>query len=337
MGGSVVVEPLNHPKLFARVVEAYGMLLTAWMLCLIGVTDPLAVVEPAVNAGQVYAGQALKHEFTVRNVGKDTLSISDLRASCGCAAPTIDRRVLQPGESAQITLEINTLSQPAGPIRWTATVCWHAGATTGQTTLELTAQLIREIELQPAALALVAQPGFHHDIVLTDRRPKPLNIRAVHTNTDNLRAEFLQGNTGESQIVRIRVSDNCPVGMTAETLRIATDDPKYPELRVPITVTCKPVARVTVVPERPTVTPDGSVLIQLRSRDGKAIVIDRVESSNVALTMRETAGPGNFATVRIRLDKAKWDREIASAEVKVLLRSPNGETVTIPVHIRPED
>jgi hypothetical protein len=313
------------------------MLLSAWMLCLIGVADPLAVDQPTVDVGQIYAGQPLNREFTIRNVGKDTLTISDLRASCGCAAPTINRRVLQHGESAQITLEINTLSQPAGPIRWTATVGWRAGAMEGQTILELSAHLIREIELQPAALAFVAQPGFHHDIVLTDRRPKALIVQSVHTDTDYLRAELLPGNSRESRIVRIHVLENCPVGMTAETLRIATDDPKYPELRVPITVTCKQAMRVTAVPERPAVAPGGSVLIQLRGHDCETIRINRVESSNVALMTRDSAGPGNFATVRIRLDGAKWDGQSVSAEVKVYLANPVGETVTIPVQIRAEN
>ena len=55
------------------------MLFTAWMLCLIAVADPLAVVQPTVDVGQVYAGQPLKGEFTIRNVGNDTLTISDLR------------------------------------------------------------------------------------------------------------------------------------------------------------------------------------------------------------------------------------------------------------------
>jgi hypothetical protein len=313
------------------------MLLTAWTLCLFGAADPLAVDQPTVDVGQVYAGQPLKREFTIRNVGKDTLIISDLRASCGCAAPAIDRRLLEPGESARMALEINTLSQPAGPIRWTATVGWRAGAMGGQTTLELTAHLIREIELQPAALALVAQPGFHHDIVLTDRRPKPLTIRAVYTDSDHLRAELLPGNTRESRIVRMHVLEKCPAGMTTETLRIATDDPKYPELHVPITVTCKQAMRVTAVPEQPTLTPGGSVLIQLRGRDGEAIRIDHVGSSTAMFAVRDTAGPGNFATVRIRLDRAKWDGQTASAEVKVYLASPAGETVTIPVQIRAED
>ena len=193
------------------------------------------------------------------------------------------------------------MSQPAGPIRWAATVGWRTGAYKGQTALELTAHLIREIELQPAALALVAQPGFHHDIVLTDRRPKPLIIRAVYTDTDHLRAELLPENTPESRIVRIHVLEKCPAGMTSETSCIATDDPKYSELRVPITVTCKQAMRVTAVPERPAVMPGSSVLVQLRGRDGEVIRIDHVESSNVMLAVRNTAGPGNFATVRIRL------------------------------------
>ena len=61
----------------------------------------------------------------------------------------------------------------------------------GQTALELTAHLIREIELQPAALALVGATRLPSRYRVTDRRPKPLIIRAVYTDTDHLRAELL--------------------------------------------------------------------------------------------------------------------------------------------------
>ena len=82
--------------------------------------------------------------------------------------------------------------------------------------------------------------------------------------------------------------------MTSEALRIATDDPKYSEPRVPITVTCKQAMRVTAAVQRPAVMPGSSVLVQLRGRDGEVIRIDHVEPSNVMLAVRDTAGRGNF-------------------------------------------
>ena len=79
LGGSVVAEPPNHPILFQHLFEVGSMLVMAWMLCLIPTADPLAVSQPALDVGQIYAGQPLKREFTVRNVGIDALTVSELR------------------------------------------------------------------------------------------------------------------------------------------------------------------------------------------------------------------------------------------------------------------
>jgi hypothetical protein len=310
---------------------------TAWMLCLIPAADPLVVSPPSVDAGQVFVGQQLVRRFSIRNAGAEPLAITDVRASCGCAAPTLDRRTLKPGESTEVKVDVNTLSQPAGPIRWNVHIDWRAGSIEGRTTLELTAHLIREIELEPAALALVAAPGFHHDVVLTDRRPTALTMTAAHVETAGLRAEILPATSSRSRAVRIHVLDSAPAGMTTDTLHIGTDDPKYPELRVPITVTRRSTARLTALPERPIIPTGGSVLVQLRGREQMPVRIERVETDHPALTTRWAAGPGSFATVRIGIDKSKWDKQPFSATVTVHCLSPDGQTIAIPVSVRNDD
>jgi hypothetical protein len=312
-------------------------MLTAWMLCLLPAGDPLIVSQPSVDVGQVFVGQQLVRRFSIRNAGAEPLTITDMRASCGCAAPTLDRRTLKPGESTEVKVDVNTLSQPAGPIRWNVHIDWRAGATEGRTSLELTAQLIREIELEPAALALVAAPGFHHDIVLTDRRPAPLAMTAAHVETAGLRAELLPATSSRSRAVRIHVLESCPAGVTTDTLHIGTDDPKYPELRVPITVTRKSTARMSAVPERPIISAGGSVLVQLRGRNQEPIQIERLETSHPALTTRWAAGPGSFATLRIGIDKSKWDGRPFSTSVTVHCLQPGGETISIPISVRSDD
>jgi hypothetical protein len=172
---------------------------------------------------------------------------------------------------------------------------------------------------------------------LTDRRPTPLAITAVRTDTDGLRAEMLLATSSASRAVRIHVLESCPAGMTTDTLRIATDDPKYPELCVPITVTRRSSARVTAIPERPAITPNGSVLVQLRGTDGEPVWIERIDSNNTALTTRWAPGPGSFATLRIGIDKAIWDGRPFAAQVTVQCSQPKEKTITIPVTVQSEE
>jgi hypothetical protein len=214
-------------------------------------------------------------------------------------------------------------------------VTYRCGSTERRATLELTAQLIREIELQPAALALVGQPGIIHDFVLIDRRPKPLTVTAARTDTPHLSTTVVPTTPGDSaRRIRIELGASCPVGVTAETLRIATDDPNYPELRVPITISRKPTSRVLASPSRATIEAGGSVLVQLRGADGAAVELERVDVGHPALTTRSASAHGSFATLRIGLDKSKWDGQPIATEITAHFALPSGHQLIIPVTVR---
>ena len=94
------------------------MLPTLLALVLAPAADPLELARPTFDAGEVRAGAPLVRRFPFRNAGPEPLTITDLQASCGCLTPTLARRTYAPGESGELTLEVNTLSQPEGPVRW---------------------------------------------------------------------------------------------------------------------------------------------------------------------------------------------------------------------------
>jgi hypothetical protein len=84
-------------------------------------------------------------------------------------------------------------------------------------------------------------------------------------------------------------------------------------------------------------TPNASVLVQLRGREGESVRVRNVETGHPALTARWTEGPGEFSTLRIGLDKSKWDGQAMTSEVRVRMATPAGESLTIPVMVRIED
>lgn len=307
-------------------------MLAAGMLLILATANPLTAVPPSMDAGRQYAGQRLSRQFELVNSGDEPLTIVGLRASCGCAAPLIDRKVLPPHSRTVVTLEINTLSQPAGPVRWSVAAEWQAGDQSGRLTWELTAQLVREIELQPAALALAGDPTLSHEIVLTDRRPNPLTITGVRSEAGRVTAEILP-----DRRIRVRISEQCPAGSHSDHLALSTNDPKYAELRVPVSVHRRGESRFLAVPARVVVTPSGSVLVQIRSADHEPVKIGELKAEHPALTTRWASGPGAFATIRIGLDKSKWDGQPIASEVTATLSGARGEVVRIPVSVRAEE
>lgn len=60
------------------------------------------------DAGEILAGESLKHAFVFYNRGKSDLVIESAKASCGCTASAPKERVIKPGESSQIEATFNS-------------------------------------------------------------------------------------------------------------------------------------------------------------------------------------------------------------------------------------
>ncbi len=50
----------------------------------------------------------VKHEFEIKNNLDRVLNIKDISTSCGCTVSAAKKKVLEPGESTQITVEFNS-------------------------------------------------------------------------------------------------------------------------------------------------------------------------------------------------------------------------------------
>jgi hypothetical protein len=283
--------------------------------------ESLRFETPWHDAGEVKIGPSLTRRFAFVNAGTEPFTVTDLKSTCGCITPTIAKRTYQPGERGELTLEVNTLSQPAGPHRWTTTVGYRCGDRSATTTLELTARLIQEIEVTPAALAF--HGGGSAVVSVRDRRARPLALKGVHASLP-----FLLASIENDASIRVAVTTDCPAGRHAATVTITTDDAEYREIKLPVTIVRESRQPLTATPARVTLVAGASALVQLRDATGRAVQIESVEPSHPALTCRWAAGPGNFATLRIGLDRSKWAGGDLSAEVRV---KGNGQTLTIPV------
>ena len=126
--------------------------------------------QPVADAGVIYAGTPLVHEFTFENRGPETIVLTEARASCGCLKPRFTQSQYEPGQKGALTLEVNTLSQAPGPHTWTVRLKYQTGSVAREMAFQLNARLIAEVTVQPAVLIVFADKIGRHELVLTDSR-----------------------------------------------------------------------------------------------------------------------------------------------------------------------
>jgi hypothetical protein len=74
------------------------------------------------DAGQVASGKVLQAWFMLVNRGTSVIEVTEVKPGCGCLRPHLDRVTFQPGEHGTLAVEVNALTQAAGPNAWSAVV-----------------------------------------------------------------------------------------------------------------------------------------------------------------------------------------------------------------------
>ena len=321
---------------------------TLLLLAAVGVADPPAPAPlhcpaPVAAKGEVRGGPPLAHTFELAHRGPaGTLTITKVEAGCGCLRRGLSAGVLRPGEAAKLTVEVNTLTQPDGPNRWQAVVGYTLDvpgqtAQTGEVVVALTATLSREVAVAPAQVAFSSSGAAAHTITVADRRPTPLRVVTASASSPHLTAEVkpradAPGKPSAQEVV-VRLAADAPAGHRDETVVLLTDDPAYPEFRVPVRVLKRPPGGVTAGPDEVTVRfaagqDEVSTLVQLRAADGKPVGVAGAESDHPAVAVKWSPAVGPVAAVRVTV---KATGRPGEGRVRVRLAEPAGQEVVVPV------
>jgi hypothetical protein len=83
-------------------------------------TSPVKWKEESFDFGDIKKGTPVSHDFSFVNTTKQTVLISNVKASCGCTATNYTKTPVKPGETATVTATYNAAS--GGPFSKTVTV-----------------------------------------------------------------------------------------------------------------------------------------------------------------------------------------------------------------------
>jgi hypothetical protein len=307
----------------------------------------LEFAETTADAGEVRAGSPLNHEFTFVNRGPEIAEITGMESSCGCLTPKLDRRSFPPGERGSIRLEVNTLSPAPGPHTWQVKLsCQTATGDTPMTTyrwqipLRLTARLVREIVVEPAAVTMFVDGPMQSEIHIVDLRSQPIQIQEMATTAPGLQAR-LAGEERDSsghlvRRVQLQVAGDFPEGRHEEFVSLFSDDPAYREIKVPVTIVKRSRQRLSATPGRIELThrpgislPTRTVLI--RDKENQPVEVESVKADNPAITCRWAKGPGTMVTLRVQIDGDKIQDSIWETTLRIQVVKPTRQIILIPV------
>ncbi len=305
-----------------------------------GQAQPLQCAQAVVERGLTRGGPAIVQSFDVVNRGTTDLKIVNAQPSCGCLAPTTNRTTLKPGESANIQIKIGTLSQPEGDNLWTVRLFYRVAGSETDLTLDLQvkAKLQREVGTEPAALRLAGKPGLAHEVTITDRRAKPMELTRVETTSPSISATldpaWQSTPDGWVRKVRVMLTQECPSGKHEEALQILSDDPDYREMRISITAVRTDKKRFEVAPgqltlEANSTSSNASATALIRDYEGQPIEIEQVEAEDPALAA--TFAPGSRSTASVRVIVNAGQAPARWSTLRVYVKQPVAQTVTIPV------
>ena len=76
-----------------------------------GKNPKLTLNKTSSDFGNVEEGKVVDVKISFKNDGKGVLVISDVKTSCGCTAALLSSKSLQPGESGNIRIELDTANR----------------------------------------------------------------------------------------------------------------------------------------------------------------------------------------------------------------------------------
>jgi hypothetical protein len=293
------------------------------------------------DAGQVSSGTVIRHAFTLVNRGASLIEVTEVKPGCGCMRPNLDRVTLRATEQATLTLEINTLTQAAGPNLWRTVVHYHENGTPAELVVHVRANLHAVVSVSPASLIIHTQKAARGEFILSEHYDTPLVIRGAVCTSPHIRATC-GSPARESGVwkrtILIEVLSTTPEGRHDDVIRLMTGDAWSSDLSVPFTVVKRSPGRVDASPESLTVLAQGDVplasrIVMLSSGDEKPVVVENVEASHSFIHCTWAQGPGERATLRVQFDPETMpsDKKV-ECSVRVHIREPMPQVVTIPIH-----
>jgi len=192
--------------------------------------------ETEHDFGVVARGALTRHDVTIRNTTRSTVHISSVGASCTCASGTVDKQTIAPGETATLTLEMNT-RQFHGKKDSNVIVNIDAPQY-AEVRIPVSMYCRKDVVLTPGAVnfgAVDKGAGAERTVRIAYAGYSGWEIRGVQGAGKLLTAKLEEGPqtaSGRDYVLRVALSPDAPPGPIRERLTLITSDTNNPKVPV---------------------------------------------------------------------------------------------------------
>ena len=186
--------------------------------------------------GKVYKGTRPTQIMTIKNVGSDTLNITEVSAQCGCTATMMSKQKLAPSDSGNLSISFNT-----GGYNGQVTKHVYLKSNDPQEpdlTIEFMANVVQSLNPEPDRISFMiskTESTYSKVITLTNMAKESIKILSVKTEFPDLKVSLLKNQLmpGEQTELQAVLHVFRPVPNQG-TIELKTDHLTQPKIDIPV-------------------------------------------------------------------------------------------------------
>jgi Protein of unknown function (DUF1573) len=274
--------------------------------------------ELSKDFGSVAHGPVQTHSFRVVNNTKQQVNISSVRVSCGCTSASAERSLLNPGEETAIVARMDT-SRFIGVKSVTIFVQFDR-PTFEEVRLRVQANARNDFSVSPDGLAFgdvkrASSPSLSNTITFYGSQTKITEVKS-ESNYVRTSVKEVKGADGQASYeLTAKLREDVPIGKWYTDIWVKTNNPEYPQIRVPLTMEI--ASGLSVSPDAVSlgqVAVNGESERRVIIRGAKPFKITAVKGGDGQLTVKDNtidSKPVHVLTVKLKPGKAgELDRNV---------------------------
>ncbi len=199
--------------------------------------------ELSKDFGSVARGPVQVHAFRVVNNTKQQINISSVRVSCGCTSASVVKPLLNPGEETAVVARMDT-SRFIGVKSVTIFVQFDR-PTFEEVRLWVQANARNDFSVSPDGLVFgevkrASSPSLSNTITFYGNQTRVTEVKS-ESNYVQASIKEVKGADGQPAYeLTAKLREDVPIGKWYTDVWVKTNNPEYPQIRVPLTMDVQP-------------------------------------------------------------------------------------------------
>lgn len=240
--------------------------------------------ETTLDFGTVPSGSDVRHKIAVRNIYQETIQITNVSTTCGCAAAQPSQRELKTNETAYVEVTMNTVKFRREKTSNVDVTLTFDGRTFKTVRIPIRAYIRPDIVFEPGRVefgSVAVNTGAQRRIRIAYAGSDDWRINEVKCDDPHVTAELTETARGNGRVdydLLVKLAVDAPLGVIRDELVLMLNDERNPQ--VTVAVEADVVPDIVVNPTTlalGTLTPGASKTVTVVVRGNRPFAIDKIE------------------------------------------------------------